>query len=82
MKKRVFSETGIVAEKDTIVGSLRAGVAKSDITTAAKGVVVNDPLYAKALVLDDGTTKLVIIAMDAVAIGGYCSPSARSGTVR
>ena len=51
-------------------GALRAGVAKSDITTAAKGVVINDPLYAKALVLDDGSTKLAIIAMDAVAIGG------------
>jgi len=51
-------------------GSLRAGVAKSDITADAEGVVVNDPLYAKALVLDDGRTKVAIIAMDAVAIGG------------
>ena len=49
---------------------LRAGVAKSDITTNAEGVRVNDPLYAKALVLDDGRTKLVIVAMDATAIGG------------
>ena len=49
--------------------TLRAGVAKSDITTSAEGVVVNDPLYAKALVLDDGTTQVVIIAMDVVAIG-------------
>ena len=51
-------------------GSLRAGVAKSDITADAKEVVINDPLFAKALVLDDGTTKVAIIAMDVVAIGG------------
>ncbi|GMW03029.1 MAG: hypothetical protein AMXMBFR84_41650 [Candidatus Hydrogenedentota bacterium] len=49
---------------------LRAGVAKSDITTTADGARINDPLYAKALVMDDGTTKLVIIAMDVTAIGG------------
>ncbi len=50
---------------------LRAGVAKSDITVdAAEGVRINDPLYAKALVLDDGNTKLAIIAMDVTAIGG------------
>jgi hypothetical protein len=48
----------------------RAGVAKSDITTSEKGVKIKDPLYAKALVLDDGKTKAVIIAMDVTAIGG------------
>lgn len=51
-------------------GTLRAGVAKSDISTDAEGVRINDPVYAKALVLDDGATKLVIIAMDVTAIGG------------
>jgi hypothetical protein len=50
--------------------SLRAGVAKADITTTEAGIKINDPLYAKALVLDDGKTRLAIIAMDAVAIGG------------
>ena len=44
-------------------GVLRAGVAKSDITTNVEGVRINDPLYAKALVLDDGTTRLAIVAM-------------------
>ena len=59
------------AGQENRVGSLRAGVAKSDITTdAAEGVRINDPLYAKALVLDDGNTKLAIIAMDVTAIGG------------
>lgn len=51
-------------------GPLRAGVAKSDITTEAEGVRINDPLYAKALVMDDGTTKLAILALDVTAIGG------------
>ena len=50
--------------------SFRAGVAKVDITTSDPGVKINDPLYAKVLVMDDGKSKLAIIAMDAVAIGG------------
>jgi len=49
---------------------LRAGTAKSDITTDIKGALIKDPLYAKALVIDDGQTKVVIIAMDVTAIGG------------
>jgi len=49
---------------------LRAGVAKSDITISKPETPVMDPLYAKALVLDDGNTKLAIITMDVTAIGG------------
>ncbi len=49
---------------------LLAGVAKSEITTDDPQVKVNDPLLAKALVLDDGTTRVAIVTMDAVAIGG------------
>ncbi|NUQ00140.1 MAG: hypothetical protein HUU35_09835 [Armatimonadetes bacterium] len=56
-------------------GGLRAGVAKRDITTSEPGVRVADPVYAKALVLDDGRTRLAIVAMDAVAIGGICDIS-------
>lgn len=50
--------------------NLRAGVAKIDITTDKEGIVISDPLYAKALVLDDGAARVVIVAMDALAIGG------------
>ena len=46
-----------------------AGTAKSDITISNPETPVMDPLYAKVLVLDDGTTKLVIITMDVTAIG-------------
>jgi hypothetical protein len=51
---------------------LKAGVAKVNITNM--GVpLINDTLYVKALVLDDGAKKIVIITVDAVAIGeiGY-----------
>lgn len=83
MNRRRFIETGIVAgtgiatgafaskaNADTATGSLQAGVAKSDITYRANGVLIKDPLYAKALVLQDGTTRVAIITMDTTAIGG------------
>jgi hypothetical protein len=57
-------------EKTLTRSLLRAGVAKADITTSEAGIKINDPLYAKVLVLDDGKTRLAIIAMDVVAIGG------------
>jgi len=46
---------------------LRAGVARIDITD--RTVPVNDPCYAKALVLKSGETTAVLITVDAVAIG-------------
>lgn len=51
---------------------LLAGVAKVDITNREAGPV-NDPLYARALVLKSGSTTAVLITVDAVAIGeiGY-----------
>ncbi len=59
-----------MADEQSGNNALRAGVAKSDISTDAEGVRINDPVYAKALALDDGATKLVIVAMDVTAIGG------------
>lgn len=47
---------------------LRAGVAKTDITNYEAGPV-SDPLYAKALVLTDDQTTVVLITIDAVSIG-------------
>jgi len=46
---------------------IRAGVAKLDITDRTAGLV-NDPLYVKALVLDNGLIKMVIITLDVVAL--------------
>ena len=34
------------------------------------GIKIHDPLYAKALVLDDGTTRAAIVSMDVIGIGG------------
>ena len=49
-------------------GQLLAGVAKVEITNK-KAFPINDPLYAKALVLKNGATTAVIVTVDAVAIG-------------
>lgn len=46
---------------------MMAGAAKADITNVEAGRV-NDPLYAKALVLSSETTTLVIVTVDAVAV--------------
>jgi hypothetical protein len=45
-----------------------AGIAKVDITD--RTVPVNDPCFAKALVLKSGDTTAVLVSVDAVAIGG------------
>lgn len=55
--------------------SLRAGVAKREITIDRDDLPVHDPLFVKALVLDDRGTQVVIITMDAVAIGGIADVS-------
>lgn len=47
---------------------LLAGVARVDITSK-KTLPVNDPLYARALVLKSASTTAVIVSIDAVAIG-------------
>ena len=51
---------------------LRAGAARVEITNRDAGPV-NDPLYAKALVLKDDKTTAVIVTVDAVSLGeiGY-----------
>lgn len=51
---------------------LRAGVAKVDITNTTAGPV-NDPLYVKALVLQNEKTTAVILTVDAVAIANIGS---------
>jgi len=50
-------------ENKTALRRLRAGIGKSDITTSSPVWGLRDPLYAKALALDDGVTRAVIVAM-------------------
>ncbi|WP_294380615.1 hypothetical protein [Prosthecobacter sp.] len=52
----------------TLQAEMLAGVARIDITERTGPV--NDPCYAKALVLRSGETTAVLITVDAVAIGG------------
>lgn len=47
--------------------ALRAGTAKVDAADYQAGPV-NDPAYVKALALDDGATRAVLITVDAVAL--------------
>ena len=63
---------GSLATDGASAAGLRAGVAKVDITNRQAGPV-NDPLFVKALVVKDDATTLVMITVDAVAIGeiGY-----------
>jgi hypothetical protein len=58
----------VVSRRAVIAGSIRAGAAKVDITNRDAGPV-NDLLFAKALALADRTTTVVLITVDAVAIG-------------
>ena len=48
---------------------LRAGAAKIDITHPNEPAKPNDGLFARALVLSDGQTTVVLVTVDAVAIG-------------
>ncbi|MEO6786923.1 MAG: hypothetical protein ABI318_12395 [Chthoniobacteraceae bacterium] len=52
-----------------VAAGLQAGVARVEITDRKVGPV-NDPSYVKALVLKDGERTVVIVTVDAVAIGG------------
>jgi hypothetical protein len=61
--------TTVIAPRATTAAPLRAGVAKVDITSPQAGRV-NDPCYAKALVLSQGDVTAVLVTLDAVAIGG------------
>jgi hypothetical protein len=76
-----------VAAQDASAAQLRAGAAKVDITHPDHPPK-NERLYARALVIDDGTTTAVLVAVDAVAIGeiGYIGndylPAVRSALQR
>ena len=48
--------------------TLRAGVSRINITDDNPTILVNDSLYAKALVFDDGKTKAIIITLDIIGI--------------
>lgn len=47
---------------------LKAGFARVDITT--KDGPVHDPVYVKALVLDDGERRVALVSLDTICLGG------------
>jgi hypothetical protein len=60
------------ATSSELFAELRAGAAKVDIADPAAGKPHGD-IYARALVIGDERTTLVLVAVDAVAIGGIGS---------
>lgn len=68
MQSFLLAWIAVVMTMGTVdAATLRAGVAKVDITDRAAGPV-NDPSFVKALVLNDGSTTAVVITVDAVAL--------------
>lgn len=53
---------------ESVIETIKAGTAKADITDYDAGPV-NDPLFVKALVLQRGEARVVLLTVDAVAIG-------------
>ena len=83
-----------LAAQSTDGKTLRAGTAQVDITPqkfpvfvcggflsqSANGV--NDPLFARCLVLDDGATKLVLMVVDTVAIPNSINDNVRAAAAK
>ena len=58
---------GRAADKEETT-RLRAGFARVDVTT--KKGPVHDPVYVKALVLDDGESRVALVSLDTICLGG------------
>lgn len=63
----LLAGAGLFPGAVTSAAGLRAGVARVDITD--RSGPVNDPCFARALVLKNGGTTAVLVTVDAVAIG-------------
>ncbi len=68
MNRAIAGGVLLIAASAQAMAALRAGVGKAEITDREAGPV-NDPCYARALVLQDGATTAVLVSVDAVAIG-------------
>jgi len=64
-------KTDITAEPGAVIGDLLTEKAKRHIPSEfmANKIAIDDPLYAKALVLEQGDCRLALITVDATAVG-------------
>ncbi len=60
---------GVTQPDAANAAKLKAGVAKVNITNNDIGGLINDSLYARVLVLDNGSEEVVIISLDTRAVG-------------
>jgi len=84
----LFASTGYAAAKPA---ALRAGAAAVDVTpqefplnmpggfSANMAQSAHDPLHARALVLDDGTTKLAMVVVDNIGVAPEVLDEAKAG---
>lgn len=84
----LLASTGYAAAKPA---ALRAGAAAVDITpqefplnmpggfSANMAQSAHDPLYARALVLDDGTTRLAVVVVDNIGVAPEVLDEAKAG---
>jgi len=78
----LLSTISLVPSDSSAAEPLQAGVSRIDITHPKAGRI-NDPSYAKALVLRQGDVTAVLVTVDAVAIGGIGNiPDTFLGSIR
>lgn len=61
----------ITSKEGAVIGELLTEKARPHIPSELldKRIAIDDPLFARALVLDDGETRLALITLDATAVG-------------
>ncbi len=60
---------GVIQPDAANAAQLKAGIAKINITDSDIGGLINDSLYARVLVLDNGSEGVVIISLDTRSVG-------------
>lgn len=72
----VLAVTGVAAEARA---ALRAGAAAVNITADKPSVPVHDPIMAKVLILDDGSSRAVVVCMDILEASDAITTGIRRG---
>ncbi len=72
----VLPSSGLGAAKPN---QIRAGVAVANITADPTSAAVHDPLFAKTLVIEQGTNRVVIVTLDVIGASQPLVSSIRAG---